>query len=896
MEKLNREDKFISLRAQYPLFVYEDYSYSMNDDKTRLEIKFNFSANEHKFTPTVKLAINSLFTNEDFENQIDTIVFNMGMIELISYWKCVASPNVKILCGSLTEKQIAFWKKLYFNGLGEYFYLNEIETDIDSFMSIASAGKQYSKIDYQINQNRVIVPVGGGKDSVVTLEMMKKGGFEVLPLIVNPRGATLNCVEIAGFSQFISIQRTIDVHLLELNAQGYLNGHTPFSAMLAFTTLLAGVATNCADIALSNENSANESTVKGESINHQYSKSIEFERDFREYYQDFIGKGFNYFSFLRPLSELQIAQYFAMYPQYHSVFRSCNAGSKEDKWCCNCAKCLFAYIILSPFITPNRLEEYFGENLLNKEVLKEEFLKLIGQTEVKPFECVGTVDEVNQALSLLVFRYKNCKDLALVRLWLTLPQYTQYRYLKRKILYKINDDNFLLSKYKALYGNTYATFNTSEILRRFAKKSIVIFGFGREGRSTYNFLRQNCPNMPLAIQDDNTDLQRETTLLADVNKGNLILYTGEEAQFNHEADVIIKSPGVNIAKMRRPYRLARLSSQTEFFLRQYAQQCVGITGTKGKSTTSTLAYTMIKAAHPNTLFAGNIGKPMFDLIPLIDRDTIIVLELSAHQLQFVKHAPRIAALLNLYEEHLDYFGSFRAYMEAKFNILRYQYKDSAFFYNEDDENICEYVSHHQNTMHKLNPVSVKDYNLPEPLYLAGEHNKFNFLVAYKIVEQLGFAGQDALEAGLNFKGLDHRLQFVADKGGVKYYNDSISTIPQATLAAMNSLQGVQTLILGGNDRGIDYSPIENIINDFDTLQNIAFVGKAGRRMKEIIDQASQREYKAFVSDDYKAVVDFCKQNTQEGNICLLSPAASSYDMFKNFEQRGSVFTQLVIQG
>src|SRR5574344_1290017 len=500
MEKSNREGKFVSLRAQYPLFVYEDYSYSMNEDKTRLEIKFNFSASEHKFTPTIKLAINSLFTNEDFEKQIDAIVFNMGMIELISYWKCVASPNVQILCGSLTEQQISFWKKLYFNGLGEYFYLNEIETDIDNFMSIAANGKQHSKIDYQINQNRVIVPVGGGKDSVVTLEMMKKGGFEVLPLIVNPRGATLNCVERAGFSQFISIQRTIYAHLLELNAQGYLNGHTPFSAMLAFTTLLAGVATNCADIALSNENSANESTVKGESINHQYSKSIEFERDFREYCHDFIGEGFNYFSFLRPLSELQIAQYFAMYPQYHNVFRSCNAGSKEDKWCCNCAKCLFAYIILSPFILQTRLEEYFGENLLNKESLKDIFMELIGQKESKPFECVGTVSEVNQALSLFAYRYRNQKDLFLVKEWMRLPQYKEYRYLKKKILCNINEDNFLLPQYKALYGNTYATFNTSEILRRFAKKSIVIFGFGREGRSTYNFLRENCPNMPLAIQ------------------------------------------------------------------------------------------------------------------------------------------------------------------------------------------------------------------------------------------------------------------------------------------------------------------------------------------------------------------------------------------------------------
>jgi ssDNA-binding Zn-finger/Zn-ribbon topoisomerase 1 len=228
-------------------------------------------------------------------------------------------------------------------------------------------------------------------------------------MIINPRGATLNCAKIAGFEreQIIEVNRTIDKRLLELNAQGFLNGHTPFSAMLAFVSLLTSAITKMKHVALSNESSANESTVFGQDVNHQYSKSLEFETDFRDYVKNYISDDFDYYSFLRPYNELQIAELFSKFPQYHSVFRSCNAGSKDDIWCNNCPKCLFAYIILSPFIEPQKMIEIFGTNLLNKENLKHEFNQLVGTEKTKPFECVGTIDEVNTALNLYIQRFPN---------------------------------------------------------------------------------------------------------------------------------------------------------------------------------------------------------------------------------------------------------------------------------------------------------------------------------------------------------------------------------------------------------------------------------------------------------------------------------------------------------
>lgn len=219
----------------------------------------------------------------------------------------------------------------------------------------------------------------------------------------------------AGFDtleQIFIIEREIDPLLLKVNAKGYLNGHTPFSAMLAFYTVLAAHLTQTRDIALSNESSANEATIVGTEINHQYSKSLEFERDFQYYVAHFMNDCAHYYSHLRPYSELQIAQFFAQYEQYHAVFRSCNAGSKENKWCCNCSKCLFAYIILSPFIEDEKMIQIFGEDLLNKESLVHYFDQLVGWEDTKPFECVGTVEEVNQAIQMIM---ESRKDKTLIQ-------------------------------------------------------------------------------------------------------------------------------------------------------------------------------------------------------------------------------------------------------------------------------------------------------------------------------------------------------------------------------------------------------------------------------------------------------------------------------------------------
>lgn len=413
----DKNELFRVLRQRYPEFVYEAFHYQWCDEGLRL--LFDFRMGEHLVHPEALIEDRPFLNHAVPQEVLEQMVFNIGMIELVSYWKCACPPKVKVLCGTLDEGERSFWKKLYWNGLGEFFYTNGVASSQEAFMDIETVmpkNRWKDRCNYHFSLcNSYLVPIGGGKDSVVTLELLRRAGKVIRPLIMNPRGATTECAREAGFplSEVLVIRRKIDPALLELNAKGYLNGHTPFSAMLAFYTRLASALTGISNVALSNESSANESTVLGTSVNHQYSKSLEFENDFRRYCSR--QPDFNYFSFLRPLSELQIAMLFSRFTNYHDVFRSCNVGSKEDIWCGHCAKCLFAYIILSPFIEPARLNKIFGKSMLDDLTLEHEFKQLIGEAETKPFECVGTVGEVRQALAMTLDRwYKSGRRPALL--------------------------------------------------------------------------------------------------------------------------------------------------------------------------------------------------------------------------------------------------------------------------------------------------------------------------------------------------------------------------------------------------------------------------------------------------------------------------------------------------
>lgn len=396
--------KYKEFREKYKTFIYNGYTIEESEDK--IDVVYDFSVpGLSDFAPTWSFPkkINRTYReNEKFKN----MVFSLGMVELVSYWKIACPPTVLVKCGYLDKEMISWWKSLYFNGLGEFYYTNNIEENQQDFMEIIVDNDiektAVDNIDISLDGN--LVPIGGGKDSALTLDILKEEKDKNYCYIINPRGATIETYKAAGYSEdkVIAVKRTLDRNMLELNKQGYLNGHTPFSAIVAFSATIAAYVNGLKYIALSNESSANESTVEGSYVNHQYSKSFQFEKDFHDYEKSHIGSGTYYFSLLRPMSEFQIAKHFAACTEYHDIFRSCNVGSKEDIWCGHCPKCLFVWLILSPFLSQKRLTEIFGRNLADDKEMEKYFSQLIGLEKEKPFECVGSRDEINASITLTI--------------------------------------------------------------------------------------------------------------------------------------------------------------------------------------------------------------------------------------------------------------------------------------------------------------------------------------------------------------------------------------------------------------------------------------------------------------------------------------------------------------
>jgi len=404
----NRQEDFLRFREKHPVFSYLGFNWDIHDNV--LKVCYHFFDGQNDFFPEYAFPISSAIVDLErvgenspsFGGGWGEALGALGLCEAISYWKSSCAPVFNIHSFCLDKEAEKWWKKLFYNGLGEFRYLNGIECEEKDFVQFRYLStKMFQPVEITDNEG-VLVPVGGGKDSAVTLELLSKtvGRENITPFMLNGIPASQRTIVQAGFSleKSINVVRKLDPVLLRLNEKSYLNGHTPFSALLAFVTLFTAMLHKKRDIALSNESSANEATIPGTNINHQYSKSFEFETDFRHYYQRYIASGVNYFSYLRSYSESDIAKIFATFPQHFLSFRSCNVGSKNDTWCCNCSKCLFVWIILSPYLSVEQLVAIFGKDLGADFHLLEDFNKLCGLSSEKPFECVGTIEEVRRSV------------------------------------------------------------------------------------------------------------------------------------------------------------------------------------------------------------------------------------------------------------------------------------------------------------------------------------------------------------------------------------------------------------------------------------------------------------------------------------------------------------------
>jgi len=387
------------LRAKHPLFIYKSFAVAeLSSGFCTITYHFSISSSI-EFSPTITIPVPKHFDRDNLR----MFAFHLGMVELLSYWKCCCSPVVRIEAGFLDTVAIQFWTHLIRHGLGEFYFVNKIDFTIADFVQIEV--KEGAPIFTGLTQPGTrgdLILVGGGKDSCVSLELLKSACIPFKCLIVNPIRAAIDSAALAGDSAPFIIKRKIDPKLLELNQLGYLNGHTPFSAMLTFLGVMVASLHGYQHVIASNESSANEANIEylGMSVNHQYSKSYDFEVLSGQYINRLLTPHTKYFSFLRPLFELQISHLFSQFPRYFKAFRSCNVNQQQDSWCCRCPKCCFVYLCLRPFISQEQVFDIFGAELFLATENEKIFLDLAGFGDHKPLECVGTYQESREAIAM----------------------------------------------------------------------------------------------------------------------------------------------------------------------------------------------------------------------------------------------------------------------------------------------------------------------------------------------------------------------------------------------------------------------------------------------------------------------------------------------------------------
>lgn len=459
-----------------------------------------------------------------------------------------------------------------------------------------------------------------------------------------------------------------------------------------------------------------------------------------------------------------------------------------------------------------------------------------------------------------------------------------------------------------------------DFLKTYVKdKRVAVLGFGREGKSTLKQLLIAKGFEKVTILDKNPIAAEDIKNIcgeADFPLSQIEIITGGEYQKSlDDYQVVIKSPGIVLEKDISLYK-TNITSQTELFFEKYRKQIIGITGTKGKSTTTTLIYHILDNAGYKSVLAGNIGIPAFDIADKVEKDTVIVFEMSSHMLEYMKVSPHIGVFLNIHEEHLDHYGTMEKYVAAKKNIYKNQKKEDICFVNAQLEatGISKIVPIYSVNSEAEGGISDKDaivnahnkaiyiennkkytYSIPVgDISLIGEHNYYDISVAFGVLTHIGVKKEE-FDKGLRcYKALPHRLELVGVINGIKYYDDSISTICDTTINALNSIKDADTVLIGGMDRGIDYTELIDYLST-GGVSHIILMYETGERIyKEILEKGDFKGFERVIKvKDLAQAVKTATEVTGVGKSCVLSPAAASYGYFKNFEERGEKFFELV---
>lgn len=403
---------------------------------------------------------------------------------------------------------------------------------------------------------------------------------------------------------------------------------------------------------------------------------------------------------------------------------------------------------------------------------------------------------------------------------------------------------------------------------------VAIAGFGLEGHVNYRYW--NTPGNELTIVD-------EREVLDDIPAGAKTILGPDALKELDGFDVVIRTAGLNPKKI---HTNGKIWSGTNEFFAKCPALIIGVTGTKGKGTTCSLIVSILRAAGHTVYLVGNIGTPALEILPKIRPDDIVVYELSSFQLWDAEKSPHIAVVLMIEPDHLDVHADMDEYVEAKANIVKYQTAGDILVFNRDDQLSSEIAS--RSVAQKIAyPFDISEY--VSSLKLPGKHNEDNASAAIAVARSFA-PTDDEIRKGLSdFTGLPHRLKFVREVNGVKYYDDSIATTPGSAIAAVNSFDERVTLILGGHEKGADLSELIKVCHDTQVL-----VIAIGKNRQHIAELCVRYGVKCSVEPgDMTAIVRRAATETEEGGVVILSPAAASFDMFKNYADRGDQFVAAV---
>ncbi|MFA6375813.1 MAG: UDP-N-acetylmuramoyl-L-alanine--D-glutamate ligase [Candidatus Paceibacterota bacterium] len=440
-------------------------------------------------------------------------------------------------------------------------------------------------------------------------------------------------------------------------------------------------------------------------------------------------------------------------------------------------------------------------------------------------------------------------------------------------------------------------------LSRYNNKKILILGLGREGLATLRFFLENCHKTELGVADKaKTDNFNHEIKELIVHNPNIKIFSGENYLSGiNDYDIVIKTPGIpiHIPEIEQAYQKGKVSSQTEIFFEQCPGTIIGITGTKGKSTTSSIIYDIFKAAGKKVSLVGNIGTPMISFLKDAAAESFFVCELSAHQLYGLRKSPHVSVLLNIYPEHLDYYKDYNEYILAKANIAIHQLESDCLIYNSSNREAAGVA---QKAISKKIAFNEYNWKYSGQTALIGKFNLDNAKVGAIIGREFGITDDIINSAIEKFKPLDNRLEFFGTYDGIDCYNDSLSTIQESAVAAIEGLGGrVQTLIAGGYERNQPFEKLADAILS-SNISTLLLLPTTGQRIWSEVQNAAGSKGRArlarltpFFVKSMEEAVGLALKNTKRGGICLLSAASASFGGFQDYADRGRQFGEWLVK-